>query len=368
MTNYIFLGPSLPVAEAAEILDAVYLPPIQQGDLLRLLPSRPRLVGIVDGYFETIPAVWHKEILLAMSKGVHVFGAASMGALRAAELSAFGMIGVGTIFEWYSKGFIIGDDEVAVLHAPEQLGYRALTDALVDIRDTCLSAVREGVIGSRLGDELVTTAQALSYKIRSYGAVFGQLRANGNDSAELADWLEYARTRGPALKSRDTRTLLESLRDFLRTDPPPKKLDFAVERTTFLTELSNEIAFELASGQSLWSCDDNTTVRSGYTLPSLRKQVLLRILARSFADQLGWKVTLDEVDDYADRFRAELGLSDIEAMREWMDTEGISEEMFWRFINDALLIERLEYLHSSEVAGGIADQLLLMTARQFLGK
>ena len=87
MTAYVFLGPSLPLDQARAILDAIYLPPVQQGDLLRLLELKPRYVGIIDGYFETVPAVWHKEILLAMSQGVHVFGAASMGALRAAELS-----------------------------------------------------------------------------------------------------------------------------------------------------------------------------------------------------------------------------------------------------------------------------------------
>ena len=43
-------------------------------------------IGIIDGYFERVPSVWHKEILWAMAEGIHVFGSASMGALRAAEL------------------------------------------------------------------------------------------------------------------------------------------------------------------------------------------------------------------------------------------------------------------------------------------
>ena len=118
MTTYVFLGPSLPAEQATRLLDATYLPPIPQGDLLRLLDRKPRYVGIIDGYFETVPAVWHKEILLAMSSGVHVFGAASMGALRAAELHSFGMVGFGEIFQWYRDGKIIADDEVAVRCAP----------------------------------------------------------------------------------------------------------------------------------------------------------------------------------------------------------------------------------------------------------
>ena len=48
-----------------------------------------------------------------MAAGTQVFGAASMGALRAAELAPFGMIGVGAIFAAYRDGRLTGDDEVA---------------------------------------------------------------------------------------------------------------------------------------------------------------------------------------------------------------------------------------------------------------
>lgn len=82
-------------------LQATYLPPVSQGDIAGLLRRRPRVIGIIDGYFERVPAVWHKEILLALSAGVHVVGGASMGALRAAELHSFGMVGVGEVFAWY---------------------------------------------------------------------------------------------------------------------------------------------------------------------------------------------------------------------------------------------------------------------------
>src|SRR5688572_32760283 len=50
--------------------------------------------------------------------GVRVFGAASMGALRAAELQPFGMIGVGQVFQAYRRGHLTDDDEVAVAHGP----------------------------------------------------------------------------------------------------------------------------------------------------------------------------------------------------------------------------------------------------------
>ena len=81
--------------------------------------NHPTIIGIIDGYFEVTPTVWHKEILWAMAQGIHVYGSASIGALRAAELCSFGMTGVGRIFVAYRDGILTDDDEVAVMHAPK---------------------------------------------------------------------------------------------------------------------------------------------------------------------------------------------------------------------------------------------------------
>src|SRR5262245_57987284 len=114
----VFLGPSLPLDEARRLLDARYRPPAAMGDGYRLVSARPRprRIAIIDGYFERMAAPWHKEILWALEHGVAVYGASSMGALRAAELEAFGMIGVGAIFADFRSGRLTDDDEVAVVH------------------------------------------------------------------------------------------------------------------------------------------------------------------------------------------------------------------------------------------------------------
>ncbi|HLE83613.1 MAG TPA: TfuA domain-containing protein, partial [Thermoanaerobaculia bacterium] len=140
MKAFIFCGPTLTSGEGAAELDAVFLPPAAQGDVYRATLERPWGIGIVDGYFERLPAIWHKEILWALSRGVHVFGSASMGALRAAELAAFGMEGVGAVFEAFRDGELEDDDEVAVLHGPAESDYRGVTDAMVDIRATLAAA------------------------------------------------------------------------------------------------------------------------------------------------------------------------------------------------------------------------------------
>src|SRR5436190_22164906 len=65
---YVFTGPTLSAMEAREELQANYLPPAAQGDVYRVAKTQPKAIGIIDGYFERLPAVWHKEILWAMQE------------------------------------------------------------------------------------------------------------------------------------------------------------------------------------------------------------------------------------------------------------------------------------------------------------
>jgi hypothetical protein len=131
----IFAGPSITSDLIKRFAaNAQIRPPVQLGDLCQFSADSAATVVILDGYFSQVPAVWHKEIMLALSQGCRVIGAASMGALRAAELADFGMEGVGWVFEQYRRGDLQDDDEVALVHADAALGYRPLSLALVNLR------------------------------------------------------------------------------------------------------------------------------------------------------------------------------------------------------------------------------------------
>lgn len=164
----VFLGPTLDRAEARTRLQARYLPPVSQGDIISVVDEAPKAIGIVDGYFQLVPAVWHKEILYALDRGIPVYGAASMGALRAAELDAFGMIGVGRIYRWYRSGFLDADDEVAVIHAPHAIGHQALSEAMVNIRATLDAAVQRGALSLNSALVLLDACAATPYWERRY--------------------------------------------------------------------------------------------------------------------------------------------------------------------------------------------------------
>ncbi len=236
MKACVFLGPSLPVSEAAAILDAVYLPPAGQGDIYRAVHDHePDKIGLIDGFFEQVPAVWHKEILFALKEGVQVFGASSMGALRAAELDQFGMIGVGRIFDAYRSGRFPpfdepfeDDDEVAIAHGPAELGFVG-SDAMVDIRATLAAAEEQRVIDQTCRDRLAELAKGLFYKDRSFDRLVQTARRLPEFAPSMPvfeAWLQEGKVNQKAL---DAEALLRLLAEETDHRPPPA---FRLEITT----------------------------------------------------------------------------------------------------------------------------------------
>ncbi|MGW4682074.1 TfuA-like protein [Micromonospora taraxaci] len=172
MTDVVFIGPSLPIDEVGRLLpDAVVLPPVAHGDLLRLDVVAGDRVLVIDGFFLQHPPVRHREILDLLDSGVTVAGAASMGALRAAELWPFGMRGVGEVFQLYRDGVVTGDDEVAVVHGPAEEGHRTLSEPLVNIRVQLRRAVAAGVLDDAEAALLLDAARELPFRRRSYRAL-----------------------------------------------------------------------------------------------------------------------------------------------------------------------------------------------------
>ncbi len=231
MTVYVFAGPTLSHEEGRSILEAVYLPPAAQGDIADISAQQPVAIGIVDGYFHRVPSVWHKEILLAMASGIHVFGSASMGALRAAELHSFGMVGVGRIFEGYASGDINDDDEVAVIHGPAESGYVALSDAMVNIRATLDAAAKENLITSTTVQSLIKIAKATFFFHRRYDALLDAGADEGLPPDELNKLHEWLPTGKIDQKKSDATQMLRSIDEFLKATPPRKTVDYFVEPT-----------------------------------------------------------------------------------------------------------------------------------------
>ncbi|ASW53563.1 TfuA-like protein [Plantactinospora sp. KBS50] len=165
----VYAGPTLPASRVAAIApDAEVRPPVESGTLQRDRIGAGDVAVIIDGLYRDRPAVRHKEILRAVDAGAVVIGAASMGAMRAAELDGLGMVGVGEVYRMYASGDIDGDDEVAVRHSPQELGYRADSVALVNLRYGGKLAVSRQVAPASAVESLIEAARGLVFDERTW--------------------------------------------------------------------------------------------------------------------------------------------------------------------------------------------------------
>ena len=357
MNAVIFTGPTLSAAEARAELEATYLPPAAEGDVYRTALKSPQVIGIIDGHFEHQPAVWHKEILWAMSRGIHVFGAASMGALRAAELEVFGMEGVGSIFEAYRTGTLEDDDEVAVAQAPAELGFRGLSDAMVDIRHTLELAVRASVLTVPIAAALESIAKALFYPDRRYSRVLHGAREMGLPPAELAALEAWLPVGGASLKREDALAMLRTIRDRLASGLAPKTVRYAFENSSMW-----ESAWRLA-GES----DESDVILLDSVLDELRLEgeAYLRVQQAAMARVLAIKHSYVQgmAQGGPQRVLAERRLwsrhnvATADDRRHWMEANHIDDARMQGLLEDEARVGWITSLADLDAKGYVLDQL-----------
>lgn len=232
MTMIVFAGPSLPSGARERFSELSIRGPARQGDVYLALRESPKAIGIIDGFFDAVPSVWHKEVLWAMAQGVHVLGASSIGALRAAELDSFGMEGVGSVYEAYRDGALEDDDEVAVTHGPLELGHRPLTHAMVSVRAT-LAAFPADQLEEQGSLALYRdAAKALGYRERTVPRISARALAQGGRDADIETLATYVSNKLVDLKTQDAEALLTAMRDRAAEFAEPKTVRYAFNDTS----------------------------------------------------------------------------------------------------------------------------------------
>jgi len=358
---YVFTGPSLPAEQARELLDAVYLPPVSQGDVYRVALKRPQAIGIIDGYFERVPSVWHKEIMWAMKEGIHVFGSASMGALRAVELEAFGMEGVGAVYEAFRSGELEDDDEVAVIHGPAETEYRPGSEAMVNIRFTLARAHDAGVVSAPTRSALLRMAKDLFYPDRSYPEVLRQGRQYGLPAAELdalQDWIPAGQVNQ---KRDDARAMLEVMRDRLAAGLPPKCVSYTVENTT-IWHAATALPGAQGGGNNGSAVLPNTLreemqVEGSYT--RVQHGALLRFLATHEASRRSIVVTAEQLQHTGDRWRDRRELDDIATFHHWLDRCDLTIDAFSAKLREEAVLRLVKSWAGPDIECRIIDELLM---------
>lgn len=364
MTAVVFLGPSLPLAEARKRLDATFLPPAAQGDIWRAAVTlRPTVIGLVDGVFRHAPSVWHKEILFALGQGIHVLGAASMGALRAAELEAFGMRGVGTVFEAYRDGRLApsgdapfeDDDEVAVLHAPAEAGWQPLSEAMVDVRCSLAAAERAGVIDAAERRMVATAAKRIFFAERTWPAVLEQTSGIApSRRTALATWLEHGRI---LQKRADACLLLDEVKALLAAAPPPFHPAFRLAHTTMWAMAIAE-AGRAAPDEAGAAADSPLAMLDELRLdPPAWRSTLRAALLDELAAERGDEPRPEEIHTALADLRLELGLADRRAIEAWATLNQVPGHHLQRLAAAEASLRNLERQRLPHVLARMLDRL-----------
>jgi SagB-type dehydrogenase family enzyme len=362
VTAFIFTGPTLSAADGRIELQAHYLPPVAQGDVYRVAQARPKAIGIIDGYFERLPAVWHKEILWAMLEGIHVFGSASMGALRAAELAPFGMEGVGTIFEFYRDGILEADDEVAVAHGPAERGYAVSSEAMVNIRQTLAHAADSGIISAAAGEALIRIAKELYYPRRIYPLILQIGKEQGlplHEIDALRAWLPAGQINQKRL---DALRMLREMRECLNSSASPKRVLYTFEHTEFWERARYSAGQMRTDPGAEIEMVDLDALRDELALnPEAQARAtqgnLLRLFAVETAKRAGTPVAKVALQETLETFRRERELFEPDAMESWLTTNQVSREHFQRLIEDEARIRWAMTWAEPHMNGRLADYL-----------
>lgn len=345
MQAVIFLGPSLPLSEAQQILPATYLPPAQQADLLSAVTRyQPDVIGLIDGVFYQALSVWHKEILYALDQGIEVYGASSMGALRAAETAVFGMIGIGQIYRMYASGELTDDDEVALAHGPAADGYRKASEPMVNIRATLSAAEKAGVVDTSQYSQLIAIAKAMHFPERTFAAVLASATSQGLLPSTAESLRRFIAANYVDLKKQDTIELLTTIRD-LPTDTRPsreRRKSFQFNRSGLFETLYNRDRSVEHEGISV-SLDSvaNYSALHDPAFEDLNFSALNRVIVDMLARVLEVQSMDKEIEAECTRFRHKHGLVDDTQFASWLTTNDLNPTEFRKLMSQVSNCRRL---------------------------
>jgi hypothetical protein len=172
-----FAGPSRPRSRHRLPVPVDWHGPAGRGDLDRLAAGSGDHVLLIDGLVVRGYAPSPTECARLISRGATLWGASSIGAIRAVELAPLGMRGYGWVYARLRDRSITWDDElVAVL---DSRTHRATTVFLANVRYGLERANRRNLVTGELADRLLLDLRAIHFSERSAAAVEGVLARRG---------------------------------------------------------------------------------------------------------------------------------------------------------------------------------------------
>ena len=378
----IFTGPSISPAEAKPYCPSAYFHrPIKCGDIIKCLRLKPKRIAIIDGYFEQTGSVWHKEILFALSQGVELFGSSSMGALRAAELKDFGMIGIGQIYQDFASGNP-DDDEVALVHEAD---FNQRIVPMCNIVATLNAAVSARILTSTAADKIKNELKNLPYYERAFFEfihnqdVLSWCKSNfvdqkKLDAIELLSYLSatpikkvnFKRFKSTVFFSKIYREMITTpFEDIYPWLPKDEKAfiqlkatpyDKALRRYAKLLHIASDLKLETTDQQpqdpwvNYLSIYDKTDDSCSISLFKLSAPIINKII--NHMDRLGIYIHPTKLQAFADTFRIKTQLTSVESTHKWLKATHLNDKAgFSDFINHISLVHYIVDEHNAHLIG-----------------
>jgi len=227
--TYIFAGPSMHGCKVALPQWMDVKGPCKQSDILRICVEEDcERIVIADGLYKGIPAPWHKEILIAIERGIAVYGVSSLGALRAAEIESFGMKGYGRVYDYFRRD-LRDDSDVALLHSGKDQDWKPQTVAYVEIYFWLLDATHRGIITPKEHERLSMEIKQIYFEERTMRRVERCLR--GTLSLERIEALRYMYI---SQKQKDFEGLIQRLKEDGAKELTLRKKDWCLSWTPYI--------------------------------------------------------------------------------------------------------------------------------------
>ena len=343
MKPVIFLGPSLPLQEAKTLCDAIYVEPVRQADILKVIRyHNPKVIGIIDGFFYQELSVWHKEILYAMEKGIHVYGSSSMGALRAAELYQFGMKGVGEVYRMFASGELNDDDEVALAHGSKVEDFKGYSEPMVNLRFTFQAAEQAGILTDKEHRELIETTKEIYFPERVFVTIFQAAKERGFKPETLAKLKDFCENHYVDIKKEDAKALLRTIGN-LPEDLAPFEPEFRLNQNylfTGLQEREKKVTcedLEISSHEMMVHAALHRSDFNEVKFNAMNRHIVLQL-----AEYFDVQVSDNEFEVQKRSFCLKNKLKTDEEISNWCNDNDLTPEEFEQFIREITICHRMQ--------------------------
>jgi hypothetical protein len=226
---------------------------------------------------------------------------------------------------------------------------------MVNIRATLARASAEGILGEPARGWLERTAKELFYAERSYARIIELAAARGAPPEELEAFRRWLPEGAVNQKRDDALAMLRAMREFLASDPGPKRVSYVFEETMFWEALRRS-AGEVSSGPQ--SAVDALVLdqlgRDPEALERARAGALGWWLAAERARREGYSIDAFARLDQAAEFCCVRGLSDSADVARWLESNQCGRERLDSILESRALAAREE----NRAGAGLEDYLL----------